>query len=148
GGDAFVRQDINAAGGGLSGDGGTLSVGAGGNITMLGQFNGTASGSSVEGGGSGGDVELSADQNITVSGMIDLTGGFPDGEGGTFVVDSGGSFTQTQFVNLLGNGIDGCGGSVDVRAGRDATMGRLDVSGGSCGAGDIGVQALGTLTTP
>jgi cysteine-rich repeat protein len=148
GGDAIVRQNINASGGGLSGDGGTLSIDAGGSISLLGQFNGTASGDSDEGGGSGGDVELSADQDITVSGMIDLTGGFPDGEGGTFVVDSGGNFVQSQFVNLLGNGIDGCGGIVDVRAGRDATMNRLDASGGSCGAGEIGVQALGTVTLP
>ena len=56
--------------------------------------------------------------------MIDLAGGFPDGEGGTFVVDSGGDFVQSQFVNRLGNGIDGCGGTVDVRAGRDVTMNR------------------------
>ncbi len=148
GGDAIVRQSVNASGGGLSGDGGTLSIDAGGSITVLGQFNGTASGDSDEGGGSGGDMELTAGQDVTVSGLVDLTGGFPDGEGGSFTIDSGGSFTQTQFVNLLGNGIDGCGGSVDIRAARDITTNRYDVSGGSCGAGDVTILGLGTVTIP
>src|SRR5262249_35476659 len=59
------------------------------------------------------------------------------GEGGTFFVETGGSFTHTAAIQLLGNGIDGCGGELDVTAGRNATLARIDASGGSCGAGAI-----------
>ncbi len=146
GGNVIVRQDVLAGGGGFSGDGGSLSIDAGGTATILGTFKGPAAGDSEDGGGTGGDVEINADNDVVVSGQMQLTGGFPDGEGGTFFVQSGGSFTHTAAIQLLGNGIDGCGGSMDVSAARDVTLARIEVSGGSCGAGDVTVQALGTVT--
>src|SRR5262245_62972093 len=145
-GNAIVRRDVLAGGGGFSGDGGSLSIDAGGTATVLGTFEGEAAGDSVDGGGTGGDVEISADGDVVVNGQMHLTGGFPDGEGGTFFVQSGGSFVHTAAITLLGNGIDGCGGSMDVSAARNVTLARIDISGGSCGAGDLTVEALGTLT--
>ena len=111
-----------------------------------GTFEGEAAGDSEEGGGTGGDVEINADGDVQVSGQMQLTGGFPDGEGGTFFVQAGGSFTQTAAIQMLGNGIDGCGGEMDVSAGRDISLDRIDVSGGSCGAGDVTIEGLGTVT--
>ena len=145
-GDVIVRQDVHAGGGGFSGDGGSLSIDAGGSATMLGTFEGEAAGDSEEGGGTGGDVEINADGDVQVSGQMQLTGGFPDGEGGTFFVQAGGSFTHTAAIQMLGNGIDGCGGEMDVSAGRDISLDRIDVSGGSCGAGDVTIEGLGTVT--
>ena len=50
-GDVIVRQAINASGGGLSGDGGTVFISAGGTATLLANIDGTAAGSTAEGGG-------------------------------------------------------------------------------------------------
>ena len=36
----IVRQEINASGGGLSGDGGTVFISAGGTATLLGNIDG------------------------------------------------------------------------------------------------------------
>ena len=145
-GDVIVRQGINASGGGLSGDGGTVFISAGGTATLLGNIDGTAAGSTAEGGGTGGDVEIDANQDVVVSGQVDCTSGFPDGDAGTFSSTAGGNFTQTQKITLLGNGIDACGGEMDVSAGRDIALVQIEASGGSCGGGDISAQGLGTLT--
>jgi cysteine-rich repeat protein len=146
GGDAVARQPIKASGGGLSGDGGTVFISAGGTATVLQTIDGTAAGSTAEGGGSGGDIEIDANQDVVVSGQIDVTGGFPDGDAGTFTSTLGGTFTQTNTLTLLGNGVDGCGGEMDVAGGRDVTLGRIELSGGSCGAGTLSIQGLGTVT--
>src|SRR5262249_8403156 len=67
-------------------------------------------------------------------------------EAGTFSSTLGGNFTQTNTITLLGNGVDGCGGSMDVTAGRNVTLERIELSGGSCGGGDLSAQGLGTVT--
>jgi cysteine-rich repeat protein len=144
--DVIVRQMINASGGGLSGDGGTVFISAGGTATLLGNIDGTAAGSTAEGGGSGADVEIDATQDVVVSGQIDVTSGFPDGDAGTFSSTAGGNFTQTQKLTLLGNGVDACGGELDISAGRDIALVQIEAGGGSCGGGDVSVQGLGELT--
>ncbi len=146
GGNVIVRKDVLGGGGGFSGDGGVLSIDAGGTATLLGTFKAEAAGDSEEGGGSGGEVEINASQDVVVNGQLQLTGGFPDGEGGSVFLQSGGNVTVTQQVTLLGNGIDGCGGSMDVTAARNVTLARIDANGGSCGGGDVGVQGLGTVS--
>ena len=145
-GDVIVRQAINASGGGLSGDGGTVFISAGGTATLLANIDGTAAGSTAEGGGSGGDVEIDASQNVVVSGQIDVTSGFPDGDAGTFSSTVGGNFTQTQKITILGNGVDACGGELDISAGRDINLVQIEASGGSCGGGDVSALGLGTVT--
>src|SRR5262249_58617470 len=91
-GDVIVRQAINVNGGGLSGSGGTVFISAGGTATVLGNIDGTAAGSSSEGGGDGADVEIDANQDVVVNGPVDVTCGFPDGSGGTFSSPAGGEF--------------------------------------------------------
>jgi cysteine-rich repeat protein len=145
-GDVIVRQDINVSGGGLSGSGGTVFISAGGTATLLGNIDGTAAGSSSEGGGDGADVEIDGNQDVVVNGMVDVTCGFPDGSGGTFSSTVGGNFTQTQKITLLGNGVDACGGEMDVTAGRDISLVQIEAGGGSCGGGDVFMQGLGRLT--
>jgi len=145
-GDVIVRQEINVSGGGLSGSGGTVFITAGGSATLLGNIDGTAAGSSDEGGGDGADVEIDANQDVIVNGPIDVTSGFPDGSAGTFFSTAGGNFTQTQKITLFGNGIDACGGEMDVNAGRNITLVQIEAGGGSCGGGDVSAQGLGTTT--
>ena len=134
------------SGGGLSGSGGTVFITAGGAATLLGNIDGTAAGSSDEGGGDGADVEIDANQDVVVSGPIDVTCGFPDGSAGTFFSTAGGNFTQTQKITLFGNGVDACGGEMDVNAGRNITLVQIEAGGGSCGGGDVSAQGLGTTT--
>src|SRR5262249_17120339 len=58
----------------------------------------------------------------------------------------GGNLTQTQKITLLGNGVDACGGEMDVTAGRDINLVQIEAGGGSCGGGDVFAQGLGRLT--
>ena len=88
-GDVIVRQEINVSGGGLSGSGGTVFITAGGSATLLGNIDGTAAGSSDEGGGDGADVEIDANQDVVVNGPIDVTSGFPDGKRRDVLLDGG-----------------------------------------------------------
>jgi cysteine-rich repeat protein len=143
-GDVIVRQQINVSGGGLSGSGGTVFISAGGTATLLGNIDGTAAGSAAEGGGDGADVEIDANQDVVVNGPVDVTCGFPDGSAGTFFSTVGGNFTQTQKITLFGNGVDACGGEMDVNAGRNIALVQIEASGGSCGGGDVSAQGLGT----
>src|SRR5262249_50357106 len=57
----------------------------------------------------------------------------------------GGNLTQTQKITLLGNGVDACGGEMDVLAGRDIALVQIEAGGGSCGGGDVFAQGLGRL---
>src|SRR5262249_54584928 len=132
--------------GGRGGDGGAVLISAKGMATLLGNIDGTAAGSMAEGGGSGADVEIDANQDVVVSGQIDVTSGFPDGDAGTFSSTAGGNFTQTQKLTLFGNGVDACGGELAISAGRDIALVQIEASGGSCGGGDVSAQGLGTLT--
>lgn len=147
GGDVTVRAQINVNGGGLSGDGGTVSLLSGGSIALLGGITGEAAGDSEDGGGSGADVDLFASQSVTIgTGLVSITGAFPDGQGGAIIVDAGTDVTFGVPVIAFGNGIDGCGGFVDIAAGRDVSLARVDLNGGGCGGGRLGVVAQGTVT--
>src|SRR5262245_33509103 len=147
-GDVIVRQAINVSGGGDGGSGGTVTLSAGGTSTLLGNNDGTGSGPAQAGGsgGDGADVEIDGNQDVVVDGQVDVTSGFPDGSAGTFSSTVGRNFTQTQKITLLGNGVDACGGEMDVSAGRDISLIQIEASGGSCGGGDISALGLGTLT--
>src|SRR5262249_22626739 len=68
------------------------------------------------------------------------------GDGGTFSSTAGGNFMQTQKLTLFGNGVDACGGELDISAGRDIALVQIEASGGSCGGGDVSVPGPGELT--
>jgi cysteine-rich repeat protein len=145
-GDVVTRQKLDVPGGGVSGYGGYVQLDAGGSVSVLGVINGPGVGDPDEGGGSGADVDISAQQAITIAAVMTITGALPDGEGGSVTLDAGTNVTQTAAIIATGNGIDGCGGAVDVTAGRDVRLDRIDLGGGSCGGGTLWAQGLGTVT--
>ncbi len=144
--DVVTRQKLDVPGGGISGYGGYVLLDAGGSVSVLGVINGPGVGDPDEGGGSGADIDIRAQQAITLGAVMTITGALPDGEGGSVTLEAGTNITQTAAIIATGNGIDGCGGSVDVQAGRDVRLDRIDLGGGSCGGGTLWAQGLGTLT--
>ncbi|MCW5891697.1 MAG: DUF4215 domain-containing protein [bacterium] len=147
GSDVAVTAALDLNGGGAYGDGGVLDATAvAGSLQILGAISGRAAGSSSEGGGLGADVTLVAGQGVTVSAAVTVTGASPDGSGGSFVVDAGASALVTATVLAGASGAESCGGEVDIRAGRDVTLGRVDLSAGGCGGGFFAVDALGTAS--
>ncbi len=147
-GDVIVRQQLNVPGGGFSGDGGEVTIDAGGSVQVLATIDGHAAGDSEDGSGSGGDVDIRAQQSITISGVLSLTAAPPDGEGGSVSLEAGTTITIGAAMLVEGQGIDGCGGSIAVNAGGAVTLNRITANGGSCGGGDVTVQALGDLAVP
>ncbi len=145
-GDIVTREKLDVRGGGISGDGGSITMRAAGSVSILGAVNGPAAGDADEGGGTGADLDVGAQQSITLAGTVTITGALPDGEGGAVTLEAGTDVVQTGAIVATGNGIDGCGGAVDVLAGRDVRLDRIEVSGGSCGGGTVWAQGLGTVT--
>src|SRR6185295_13520943 len=111
-------------------------------LTVSGGILAGAAGSELEGGGTGGDVDLTATSgSVALGGDIDNHGAAPDGDGGEVDVTAGLDYTQTGSVASQGNGTDSCGGFADLEASRTASLvGDIDVQGGFCG-GDIDVLA-------
>ena len=108
-------------------DGGTLSLGADGDITIDGAIDGDGD---VEG-CVGGILTMLAGGNIAVNGDIDLSGG-PNGLGGSIQQATAGSdFVQTAPIRLGSGGLRGWGGDADIAAGRRLHIGALlDLGGG------------------
>ncbi|MGH7896302.1 MAG: DUF4215 domain-containing protein [Candidatus Binatia bacterium] len=148
GGDVIVRQQLNVPGGGFSGDGGIVSLTASGSVQLLAPIDGHAAGDSEDGSGSGGDVDIRAQQAITITGTLSLTAAPPDGEGGSVTLDAGTTITQNAPILVEGQGIDGCGGSVAMTAGGGITLHRFTMNGGSCGGGYAIIRTLGDLAVP
>lgn len=146
GGDIVTHDKLDVRGGGISGDGGSVFIDAAGSVSVLGAVSGPAAGDADEGGGTGADLDITAQQAITLAGTITITGALPDGEGGSVALEAGTNVTQTAPIIATGNGVDGCGGAIDMVAGRDVRLDRIDVSGGSCGGGTVWAQGLGTVT--
>jgi cysteine-rich repeat protein len=145
GGDVAVGQDILANGGGLAGDGGSVSIDSKGSVRLLHTIKAGAVGDADEGGGTGGDVDIVADGDVVLSAPLQLRGAAPDGEGGSVFIVSGGSVQQTAMIDIGSTGIDSCGGSMFVTAGRDVALDRIELGAGSCGGGDLSVQGIGMV---
>jgi cysteine-rich repeat protein len=130
--------DLNASAGGNYGDGGSLTLFASSNLTLGGTVNLSGAGSVVEGGGTGGDVDLEATTGtVSIPGAVDNHGAAPDGDGGEVDVYAGLDYTQSGDIISKGNGVDSCGGALDVAGTRLVSfLGGVDVSGGFCG-GDV-----------
>lgn len=147
GSDLAVSAPLDLNGGGLYGDGGALTLTAQrGSLQITGAITGTAAGDSSEGGGVGADVLLGAGQGVTVSAPMTITGAIPDGGGGVLVVEAGTNAVLSANILAGASGVDSCGGDVDIVAGRDVTLGRVDLSAGGCGGGFLGIEALGAAT--
>src|SRR5262249_51414508 len=120
--------DVHATG--ISGDGGLITVFAGGNITLAGHTFGDGTGTDEEGGGAGGELDVISDNgNITVSGLTDLNGAPPDGDGGTVDLEAtNGTLSQTAKITAHSVGF---GGSDDVflLSGGNMSITNIDISG-------------------
>jgi hypothetical protein len=143
GGPVTVAGRLAIYGDGIVGSGGSLSIDSDTNIVMTGELD-------MHGGlqGSGGDIDLSAGGDVTMSGFVDLTGG--DVGGGFFDISAGGSFTLGE-LDMSGSGEAGDAGFLIVDVGGDARLqgafrGRGADNGEDCGDGaDVDISALGDV---
>jgi cysteine-rich repeat protein len=150
-GDVFLRQKIDVSGGGDGGEGGEIDVTSNlGSITLAGTIAGQGASVPADEGGAGGgaSVTLQAQNAVTISGLVTITGGSPDGEGGDFEADAGTTITQSNAIVADGNGVDGFGGSVTYNAGGNVTTNKISLIGGSIGGGAVSVTTLGDVTIP
>jgi cysteine-rich repeat protein len=116
-GSAALLGPIHLSGTSGQSDGGELEVHAmDGSVSIAGRVR-------ARGGvdGAGGDVELFASEDISVSGKIDLRGG--DFDGGTFDAESGGDIFVESSIEASSRSGAGYGGDVLVVAGRDLSIG-------------------------
>ena len=142
---AGVDADATAA----SGDGGSVTLAAGGSLVVRGAITARATGTAALGGGTGGDVLLSAYRgSVSLLDVVAANGAAPDGQGGTVEADAGGDLVQSAEIDAVGNGVDGCGGSIATSAGGRLTLAAQHVPGGSCGGGSISADAQGPLLVP
>ncbi|HXJ35612.1 MAG TPA: DUF4215 domain-containing protein [Candidatus Eisenbacteria bacterium] len=133
------RIDIRATAAG--GDGGLFtvftldgSVTLGGKIFMQGD-----EGTDLEGGGSGGDLNVFSGANLTLAGDFEISGAPPDGLGGDVFFMSMLDTVQTGTIQGQGRGAESDGGNVEFEAHRTLTVGAIDVHGGA----DPGVEGGG-----
>lgn len=135
---------INLTGDGLIASGGTLVVRAGNAITLTGPI--SAAGGTQ---GAGGLIDLGASGNVTLSNLVDLTGG--EVGGGELDIFSQGNVSLGE-VDLSANGDAGDAGFSVVEASGNITLngrvrGRGADNGENCGDGaDIDITALGNVT--
>jgi cysteine-rich repeat protein len=141
-GDVTTGADVNAGAGGTYGDGGTVTVLAGRNATVNGNFLLPAAGSDIEGGGTGGDVDIEGTAGtVAINGDVDSSGASPDGDAGEVDIVAGLDYTQAGTIFDQGKGGDSCGGFLLADVGRAFSLsGNIDVSGGFCG-GDLEVDS-------
>jgi hypothetical protein len=137
----IAGQVISNAGGAANGSGGSVRAQAGGNIVT------TSVGEvDVHGGdlGCGGEVDFVAGGSVDIGNLIDVTGG----DGGAVNIQAGGLAIIRDFVKVNGQGDAGSGGCIDV-AGRSVELngalqstgnGSTIGSGGGCG-GEVYVEA-------
>jgi hypothetical protein len=142
-GSVFIGGLIAMTGNGTYNVGGTLTVNSAANIAISGDMH-------IDGGsqGSGGEFDLTAGGDVTVSGFIDLTSG---GGGGDIDIFAGGSLNLGP-VDMSGTGLDADAGLVEIDVGGnvnilDAFRGRGADQGEDCGDGsDVDISALGDIT--
>ena len=138
GGNVTTGASLNVNGGGLSGDAGSVTVAANGSVSIGDIITGNAGGSVTEGGGTGADVEITAlAGSISVTALISADSGIPDGSGGQVCLTAGTDILQTAAISAAGRGTDATGGDVEPDAGRNLTLGAIDVTGGIGGGGTV-----------
>ena len=100
--------------------------------------------------GDGGDVFVSAEGSVTLTGAMDLSGAVPDGDGGSLDVTAGLDLLQQGAVVARGRREFGTGGSIDFLAQRDMVLGPIDAVGecDECTGGDVTALAVCSLTVP
>ncbi len=130
GGSVSVSGDLLLNADGPDSDGGTLSIDAGGGIRLTGEVEALGGNEST-----GGTLELTAGADVDLSGDIDLTGGGVGG-GSLFITSEGG--VRLGAVSLDGTGELGDGGFLEVSASGDVVFTGRVLGRGSAAAGDCG----------
>jgi cysteine-rich repeat protein len=126
------------------GSGGSASFTAGGNVTLGGSITATGSGTLLEGGGDGGDVDVIGD-TVSINAPITLTGAGPDGSGG-FVDLSALTLLRLNAPVIVVGAQEGVGG--DVLLASDGAMqvnSTIDMRAGFSG-GSLDAFAVGTFS--
>jgi hypothetical protein len=114
------------------GDGGSVTLNAGGLVSVAGPMSLAGAGDWNEGGGDGGDLDINAERAV-ISASIDMSGGHPDGSGGFFDVFAIADVTMAGSLLVTGPS-DGVGGDALVDTlGPITITGTIDVSGGFAG---------------
>jgi hypothetical protein len=126
----------------LSGtDGGQLSLFTDGNVYGAGRINLSQASTFA----AGGDLQISAGGDVTITGKIDAEGN-SQGFGGTVDVSAAQSIALTGGIDISGG--QGGGGGLDVYTDGSITLGAVDFDGGG-DAGDggfVSVVAVGTVS--
>jgi hypothetical protein len=136
-------------GGGSAGSGGqiTLISNVQGSVTIGGPISGNAGGSDQ-----GGELDSSTNAgSITLNAGVDLSGGAGGGAGGTVDLEPAGDLIVNAALNLAGHGVGSCGGSATLGSDSGNVMlssNPIDVSGDSCGMGQVVVTATETAVAP
>jgi cysteine-rich repeat protein len=126
---------VNVNGTGAGSDGGFITLGADGNVMIRSAVSADGSGS-IDFGGFGGDVSITAGATLALNADLSIAGGSPDGEGGTLDCAAGLDYTQTGRILAQGAGDFAFGGTILLTAQRTATVsGLIDLHGGSSGGG-------------
>ena len=117
-------------------DFGTCSVGEG-NVSI-----GSISGRRLPASESPAGIIMKAADSIVLAGPIDLSSGNNESDGGDLRIETfAGDVTMSAGFKSRGGG-QASGGSLDVRAGRDATFaGTLDLTGGAYDGGSLDIAA-------
>ncbi|HWP64768.1 MAG TPA: hypothetical protein VNO26_02500 [Candidatus Limnocylindria bacterium] len=151
GGEIFVNAvqgEINVAGivNASGGDGGGVGFAAGSRIiTSPGGILSRIDARAIAGGGSGGDIDLSADTDITLGTPLHAQGEASldlGGDGGQILISSGGVLTVNAPINLFGTVPDGFGGDADLNAALDIVQNAPIDSSGKRSFGSGGLVEL------
>jgi cysteine-rich repeat protein len=105
---------------------------------------------SIDLGGDGGDVTVTAGQDLLIGGPVTLFGTVPDGFGGTADFIAGGSILQTGTIDATGKRTFGAGGSITFFAKHSLTLGSIATGGlcDSCIGGEVEATAWCDLAVP
>jgi len=137
---------LDVSGGGLSGFGGLIVANSNvaGNVTINAPLLGGAGGSTTEGGGDGGELDMSTNLgNIVVNAPLTVKGGSNGGRGGTVDLEPTGDLTVTQPLLVSGTGAGAVGGDVTLSVTGVATLSSvIDVSatGNQARAGSVSLD--------
>ncbi|HEY8514654.1 MAG TPA: hypothetical protein VIS07_03970 [Candidatus Binatia bacterium] len=144
-----IRSALNVSGGDFPG-GVTLTAETG-DLVLASTASVRANGEQIdfEDGGDGGPIALVAESgNVTLAGNVETDGASPEGEAGSIVIVAGGTVQTTALLTAQGNGGGSNGGSIEIDAAGDVTLGgNVRATGGSAaGGGEIDVRSDGTVT--
>ncbi|MFQ5477836.1 MAG: hypothetical protein ACE5E4_04380 [Candidatus Binatia bacterium] len=159
GGNVTLNEDITADSTNSDGDGGAITVSAGGDLVIDGGKAGNRLLLSTEGhasadglAGFGGDQDFAAGGRMVFGQFVKMlaNGAAPDGDGAEFVVlDAGTDLVVEGEIQAKTKGSQGAGGLVELSSGNDTTIAStatIDLTGGGFGGGGgLDVLPLGNL---